>query len=212
MNKQLLTTAALAALTLVSADAGNVLVANYNPDPLRVLPVVAPGTTTLATAGIAAVGSFSVADPTSLIANAGTPAGYAALLAEFNQFGSVSVGGDVPGLFGGDTSRAVSEAANDPFNAKSIYTIVGNGATLQASTHIAIVRDNDSFGFDNPTFERTADISDPTSALLFGTSGPGIDTALGMSAASLQLAPIPEPMSAVLFLGGAALGLRRRRR
>jgi hypothetical protein len=208
--KKLLLGLALVVLSGFSLQAGNVLVTNYNEDTGAQRPISTFGGTPLLTGGSVGIGSFTSADPSSLIANAGTPAGWAALLADFIFFGAQNaVGADLPGLYQVDKSQSVPPGSS--LVDKNIYTLIGNAATLAASGESAIVRHAAQFGVDAPTFSRVADISLAGNEVLRGTlDGPSVTTALG-SAASLRLAPIPEPMSLTLLLSGLALVFRRRR-
>jgi|GEM_PF-2135232 len=213
MKKTLIASLFLAAAQLTQVFGGNILSTNFDEaaNPIVQLPILSTAGGTAATAGFAAIGAFS-SDPTSLITGLTSPAGRDALLQQFTRFGGgATVGaGGLSGLFVSDNS--VPLATGDAFVTKSIYTIIGNNATLEASDHFAIVRDDNTFGADNPVFEGLADISNPTSVLLFGAAdGPALTTAVGASMNSLRLQAIPEPMSAMLLLGGLALCVRRRR-
>jgi len=92
-----------------------------------------------------------------------------------------------------------------------IYTLVGNGTTLETSTEFALFRDTPIFAVDAPLFYTTANLSSTGSLQVLGQAGgPSVQTALG-SAVSAQFAALPEPMSATLFLSGLFLVLRRGR-
>jgi hypothetical protein len=201
---------AVLSLCAVSVQAGNVLVSNYNEDTAAVRPLSTNGGVAFASGGTVAIGSFTSADPASLISNAGSPAGWAALLADFIFFGATNtIGGDLPNLYSADKSQFLG--AGNPLIGKNIYTLIGNGGTLAASGEGAIVRHADQFVQDLPTFSLTADLSLPSSTVLFGTlDGPQVVTVIG-TAASLRMAPIPEPMTAALLFSALALVGRRRR-
>jgi len=210
MNKAIIV-AVLGLLTTSVSEAGNILATNFDEVSGGQRPISTATGAPILTGGIVQLGSFQSADPSALIAGLTSPAGLAALLADFITFGSSSpIGGDFSGLYAGDKSVAI--AADSALVGKSIYTLIGNAATLGGSSQLAIVRDNESFAADNPVFEALADISAGSSVILFGSAtGPGFETALGMSTSSLALAPVPEPMSATLLLSGLALLARRRR-
>ena len=214
MNKATIV-AVLGLLTSVVSHAGNILATNYDEGTLAQRPFSTVAGTPIGltgASGVVQLGSFTSADPGALIAGLGSPAGLAALLADFISFGtSSSIGSDFPGLYAADKSSPI--ASDSPLVGKSIYTLIGNNATLAGSTELAIIRDNESFAADNPVFEALADISATSSVILFGSpTGPGFTTALGAATSSLSLAPaVPEPMSAALLLSGLALVARRRR-
>lgn len=190
-----------------SVHAGNMLVTNYNEDTSAQRPI-STASGPLLTGGVIGIGSFTTADPTSLIAAAGSPAGWAALVADFISFGATNaVGNDTPGLYQTDKSQTIAGTA---LVGKTIYTLIGNGATLAASGQGGVVQHAGTFLAENPLFSGVADISLPTSTVLMGTVGPNVTTVLG-SAPSLLLAPIPEPMTATLLLSAFALVARRRR-
>lgn len=210
MNKTLIV-AVLGLMTTSVSQAGNILATNFDEATLAQRPLSTFTGTPILAGGVVQLGTFQSTDPSGLIAGAGTPAGFAALLADFLTFGSTSaIGAFNPGLYGGD--KSVPIAGNSPLIGKSIYTLIGNGATLAASGEIALIRDDQSFAVDAPVFAALADISAASSVILIGNaSGPGFSTALGASASSLSLAPVPEPMSAMLLLSGLGLMIRRRR-
>jgi hypothetical protein len=191
-----------------SVHAGNVLVTNYNEDTGAQKPI-STSAGALLTGGVISIGSFTTADPTSLIAAANSPAGWAALVADFIVFGtSSSVGGVVPALYQADQSQPIG--GTSPLVGKTIYTMIGNTAALADAGQGGVVRHAGTFAADAPLFSGVADISLPTSTVLMGSVGPNVTTVLG-AAPSLLLAPIPEPMTATLLLSAFALVARRRR-
>lgn len=203
---------ALMALASTSADAGNVLVTNFDETSVRQRPISTWWSTPILSGGVVQIGSFTSADPGALIAGLCTLAGLAALLNDFIPFGSsASIGADFSGLYASDQSSPIT--SDSPLIGKNIYTLIGNNATLATSTNLGIVRHPGTFAADNPVFEGVADISDPGATILFGRLGPGVTTALGMGSPSIMLVDIvcPEPSSAMLLLLGL-VGLRARRR
>jgi len=214
MNKATIV-AVLGLLTAGVSQAGNILATNYDEVSGAQRPFSTNAGAPIGLAGASGViqlGSFTTADPGALIAGLGSPAGLAALLADFISFGTSSqIGADFAGLYASDKSSPI--ASDSPLKDKSIYTLVGNNATLAGSTELAIIRDDQSFAFDNPVFEALADISAGSSVILFGSpTGPGFTTLLGPATSSLSLGvAVPEPMSAALLLSGLALVVRRRR-
>jgi len=209
--KAFLRSLVLVSLTLATSHAGNVLVTNFDETAGRQLPITTTGDAPILIGGVIQIGTFASGDPSGLIAGLNTPAGLAALLSDFISFGhSTYIGRDFSGLYASDQSVAIP--ADSALVGKSIYTLIGNAATLAASTGLGIVRHQASFAADNPVFEALADISDPASVVLFGSVGPGVETALGMSPASLNISnPIPEPSTSALLLLLAPILLIRQR-
>ena len=207
MNKATIV-AVLGLLTAGVSQAGNILATNFDEvsSAQRPFSTNAGVPIGLTAQGVVQLGSFTSADPGALIAGLGSPAGLAALLADFIVFGSSSqIGADFAGLYAADKSTPI--ASDSTLVGKSIYTLVGNNATLAGSTELAIIRDDQSFAADNPVFEALADVSAGSSVILFGSpTGPGFTTLLGPATSSLSLGvAVPEPMSAALLLSGLAL-------
>jgi hypothetical protein len=212
----------LAAVTLVlgaaAANAATVNGTNYNLDTLTHKPITLSTGASLTSGGVIQIGSFTSTGPAldALISGLTSPAGLSALLADFITFGgTTSVGGLGAGFEGiyDIAAEVVPFSAGNPLIGKSIYTLIGNNATLAGSTELAIVQDNQAFDVDAPLFVAGASLLETTNVFRFGNgSGPTLTTnAAFPAAASLQLAAIPEPMSAALLLSGLALVVRRRR-
>jgi hypothetical protein len=206
--KKLLIGAVLALLGGLHLQAGNILVTNYNEDSGAQLPISLLGGAALLKGGSVQIGTW-ISDPTALIAGLGSPAGRDALLASFVTFGEPNaIGNDVDGLYQSD--KSVPIAPNSPLVGQSIYTMIGNAASLSTSSIFAVIKHNTTFAADAPVFAGVADISLSGSSVIYGSlGGPSITTALG-AAPSLRL-NIPEPMSISLLFASLALMARRRR-
>lgn len=155
-----------------------------------------------------------------------TPTTFSSILAggEFNQFG-----GNIPwfpggGVYQGDATGAI--LAGSSFIGKNIYTVIGNGASLAASTELLIVKHTGTFGQDNPVFSGTATLDaaggtgngtvlwgnlGKTSTdinALFGAGG----TEPNYSTLGASTSIVPEPSRAILAgLGLMGFMFRRRR-
>ena len=211
--KKLVLGSVLALLGGLQLQAGNILVTNYNEDSGAQLPISPTGRGPLLKGGSVQIGTW-ISDPTALIAGLTSPAGRDALLAAFVTFGEPSaIGNDVDGLYQFD--RSVPIASNSPLVGQSIYTMIGDAASLSTSSTFAVIKHNTTFAADAPVFAGVADISLSDSVALLGClGGPSVTTALG-AAPSLQIGLdldcIPEPMSVSLLFASLALVARRRR-
>jgi hypothetical protein len=215
MKKYILTNVAAMIGVAFAARGATINGTNYNLDSLTHKPISLLDGTALTSGGIIQIGSFTSADPGALIGGVTSPAGLAALLSDFIAFGSpTSVGASGAGFEGlYDVAAQSPLAAGHPLVGKSIYTWIGNGASLATSTQFAIIKDNNSFDIDAPLFAANAGLLETTNQYLFGSgNGPSL-TANSVFPAnvSLQLAGIPEPMSATLLLSGLVLLACRRR-
>ena len=206
--KKLLLGAVLSLLGCLQLQAGNILVTNYNEDSGAQLPISLLSGAPLLKGGSVQIGTW-ISDPTVLIAGLGSPAGRDALLAAFVTFGEPNaIGNDVDGLYQSD--KSVPIAPNSPLVGQSIYTMIGNAASLSTSSIFAVIKHNTTFAADAPVFAGVADISLSGFSVIYGSlGGPSITTALG-AAPSLRL-NIPEPMSVSLLFASLALMARRRR-
>ena len=211
--------AVLFTLVAASAQAGSILATNYNETTGANRPIsTVSGAPIAVGGGVVQLGTFNSTGAALDALIAGLASGnVSALLADFISYGSTNTIGAFPAehLYASDKSVAIP--GGSPLIGKNIYTLIGNAGTLAGSSEFAIIRDDESFAADAPVFQALADISAPIGggagqiAVLFGNpNGPSITTALG-AAPSLQLAPIPEPMSAALLLSSLALVARRRR-
>ena len=175
------------------AHGGNVLLTNFDESKGTQLPISLSNGTALSQGGAVQVGSFRSGDPAALIGGLVSPAGLVALLSDFLHFGgTTSIGSSFSGLYSADASVFVNPV--NPLVGKPIYTLIGNAATLSTSSELAIIRHASLFEADAPVFGRTADISDPSTTILFGRrQGPSVTTALG-AAPSLQLGSLLETL------------------
>lgn len=214
--KKVLLLIALAVTSAQLVQGAAVTATNYNEGsgaqrPLSDTAGTGIGVTT--PGGVVAIGSWSV-DPVPLfnqLKSAPSAALWGTIVESFISFGATTnVGSAFGGLYESVAQAPIAQGG--PLDGKTIYTLIGNGATLAASTEAALVTDGATFAFDNPLFSGRAEISAANAQVLFGNgAGPSITSALG-AAPSLQLAPVvPEPFSATLLLTGLALVFRRRR-
>jgi hypothetical protein len=184
--------------------------------------LVVDSTGALLTSGFAGTGGFSVSDVTvsSLVSNND----YSGLIAAFTPFvgtddfilGTSAVLGVVPGAF---------TISVDPFNptsfiGQSIYTFIGNGATLGSSTEYALFLHSETFTADPaaPSLpnEYFMDLANGTSSIgVFGTKNNVTDGNLGITNATVStyqlVNAIPEPSSLLLSIVGLVFLARRKR-
>jgi hypothetical protein len=145
------------------------------------------------------------------------PTTFASILTggEFIQFGS-AIGWLGAGVYDGSASAAINSGSS--FIGKGIYTLIGNAATLAASTELLIAKHPGVFAQDAPLFSAVAtlDQSSGNGTVLWGNSAGGaLDVGGGSSLASYRtvgVAAIPEPSRAMLAAMGLFAGLVRRRR
>jgi len=171
--------------------------------------------------GYVGVGTFSLTD--AEITALGAANDWATLIAGFAQFGATGKVADFAGIV---THNADSPLADgDAFVGNAIYVAIGN--TPEASQGDAttagawlVYKSADSFGADNPLFSSSARLDAATNdQLLIGGVGAAVNYPdLGGDVGTLVLAGeggfiIPEPSSALLFLGGlgSMIFIRRRR-
>ncbi len=205
--------------TVASVEAAAIRVFNYQDDGSAASPVTnASGVVITTGSGSIAVGGFTSLNDAALAGAAASPAAWAAVLADFIAYADTKAnpmkmgdGVGISGLYDGDKGQPI--AAASPLVGKTIYTLIGNGATLETSTQIAIIKDNQSFAADAPVFQATANPSEAGSSIILGTTGAAIAIPeLQASFASLQLVPVvPEPSSIALLAFGLAPFVRRRR-
>ena len=147
-----------------------------------------------------------------------TPTDFATILGggEFVQFGA-DVGWLGAGVYQGAPSTAI--LAGSGFIGHNIYTLIGNAATLAASTELLIVKHTPTFAQDNPVFSADAllDANAGNGTVLWGSTGKtsfdfGGGALPNYSTLAASAGAVPEPSRAVLAgLGLMGLMLRRRR-
>lgn len=142
---------------------------------------------------------------------------FATLLAAVSSFSSfaeltspTAAGATQGSIVGSFTSTGGADPA--VFNTKSIYMLVGNGATRAASTEWAIINTGVAFPA-NVTLSGSTPVtlSSINSFTTLANAGTEIDIASGTGKDQLQLVGVPEPSAALLGAIGV-LGLLRRRR
>lgn len=125
--------------------------------------------------------------------------------------------GNIPGFY---AANPVSYGAPGSLLGKTLYTFIGDGASLLASGAFALYRHADTIDADLP-FEDGNSLLLANGTLLVGTTGTGTYNSTGInpdsgsanqSVGTIRLVQaIPEPSTALLGAIGA-LGLLRRRR
>ncbi|MFN0130862.1 MAG: hypothetical protein ACKV19_29725 [Verrucomicrobiales bacterium] len=208
--KKVLLLIALAATSAHLAQGAAVTATNYNEGSGAQRPLSSVAGTGILTGGVIAIGSWAT-DPRPLFSQLPNAAVWESIVSSFISFGApTSVGASFSGLY--ESVAQAQIAQGSPLDGKTIYTLIGNAATLSSSTEGGLVTDGSTFAFDNPLFQARAEISATNAQILFGKAGgPSVESALG-AAPSLQLATtVPEPFSATLLLTGLALIFRRRR-
>ena len=203
-------------LAAASLNGATITVATQPLDFTSFSPVVnASGGLVADGSGFVAIGVTTLSDVQ--IGNIGSD--YAALTAfqsDFVQFGSSSTFGGAgvfnePSLFSFGTSA--STAGVNPFSGNPILLVVGNGASLAASTELFIYEFGTNYGTDAPLF--TADVNTTQAGtVLFGSTEAGIALPNAGTHNGFQMgavAPVPEPSTTLIGILGV-LGLIRRRR
>lgn len=195
----LLTTAFSSAVTISVSRAGEGLI-----------PVTTAGTA-LSTGGYyIGVGSFDVV-PTIT-----GPASLQAAVTAFNVFASATsptTGGTVGTIVGSFT--AAGGANPDKFNSSSIYFLIGNAATKDASTEFAIFSATPNALFTaNVAVSGTVNIALQNVSSIQPLEGAGteVDNASPVKDQLRLATTVPEPSSAILVAAFGLLTIGRRRR
>ncbi len=213
--------AATAAFLVLSdaSPAAAIRVYNYSDDGLAAAPIASYSGVLLTTgSGAIAVGAFATLTDSALSQAMTSPAAWAAVLADFIAYADTKAnpikigdGVGISGLYDADKGQPIPAAS--PLVGRTIYTIIGNGATLETSTQMAIIKEAEVFSADAPVFQATANPSEQGSTIILGSLGPAVAIPeLGGSFAVLRLS-IPEPgvVSLGLIALGTVCGCRRRR-
>lgn len=164
-----------------------------------------------------AVGFFSTLTDTDL--QNLTPTSFSQIISgsAFTQFAG-SIGWLGAGVYQGDATAAINIGSQ--FIGKSIYTLIGNAATLGTSTELLIAKHSSSFAADAPTYSANAylDVSTASGTVLWGsvnkftTDLSGFGGSVTAPNFSTLAAVVPEPSRAMLAAMGLFAGLVRRRR
>lgn len=145
------------------------------------------------------------------------PTTFASILTggEFVQFGA-NVGWLGGGVFQGAPSASI--LAGSGFIGHNIYTLIGNAATLAASTELLVVKHTAVFGQDNPVFSANAllDANAGNGSILWGSTGKfstdfGGGNNSNYSTLGVSASIVPEP-SRMVLAGFGLMGLMFRRR
>ena len=176
----------------------------------------------LLSTGFVGTGGFSSND--AAVATLVSNDDFTGLISAFTPFigtddfvlGTQAVLGVVPGAF----TISVAPFTPTPFIGQSLYTFIGNGATLQSSTEFALFLHTDKLAADpappaTPT-EYFMNLTNGSSLIgSFGTKNNVTDENLGLAGATVatyQLVnAIPEPSTLLLSAIGV-IGLLRRKR
>lgn len=133
----------------------------------------------------------------------------AAVLGNFVQFGESSVFGGV-GTLSGMYDRAITGDVTADLVGQNVYTVLGNGSTLESSTDLLIFRGSALFIAEPGTTENARTNPDFGELVLGST---GTDDSLTPFSNYYNMAHvIPEPSTVLLTSLGAGFLLFRRRR
>lgn len=178
-------------------------------------------TSTLASKTPTALGSIALLGFYSTSVNAATFSGYtsaAQFLNNFTQLSSTTVGNGTAaaGTFAG--GGTITTATGSVYDGKQLFYVVGNAATIAASTQMGVFTKNTWIIPSNPTGPTPTtfntdinQVSNDAASILFGTF---LANGGSYGADAYKLATvIPEPgTGSLLLLGGAALVALRRLR
>lgn len=135
------------------------------------------------------------------------------ILANFEQFGESSTFGGVGDGVDGLYSLAIDGTVSASLAGQNMYTVIGNGSTLESSSHLLILQNSVTFVAD-PNPNPNAIVGDEALSTIaggYGTTGndPGLDPFSNFY--QLEMV-IPEPSTVLLTSLGAGFLLFRRRR
>lgn len=202
--RSIIATVALAA----SAKAATITVTNVDFGLTNAV-VSEAGTAYANSTGIIAIGVFSTL--TDLDISSATSV--ATLAGDFKTFGTTAQFGAGFGLAGTYQFETTGATPGVDGFAGNIYTFIGNGATLAASTEILVYKNESTFvadpGASDPAL--LSDTLDSGTLLLGGFNNYSEDIGLGPAPAYNTVNLIPEPSVALLGALGV-FGLLRRRR
>ena len=145
---------------------------------------------------------------------------FAALLADFQQFGTSSASGfqnlfNAAGFFSLSTDASIPEGGN-AFTGNNVYTVIGDAATLAGSSFLAVWKGSAVFTQENAVGlgSVSTSVTPGSGSLLLGSDGGAINVGVGPTFTnSIQLAAavVPEP-SSMFLLGLVAIGFMARRK
>ena len=174
------------------------------------------GTAIAVGAGYVAVGTFSAA-PSATTAVADIRSTFTAFGAGATAF---SNGVGAPGFFDQKFGASIPQGNADAPVGEQAYVLIGDGATLAASLHFAILSTGGVFGtedqFGNGELGQVFSAENIDSSLIYGPPIADVATGLGLVFTNgVQLGEgglvIPEPSTALLSLVGLGFLARRRR-
>jgi hypothetical protein len=208
MKLKLAFASVLMALT-VSSQAATYIVSNVGDGVIDVLFQAADNS--LLDGGIVAIGYFQTGYSFTTSTDATT--NFTALAFALSGSPSATLSGSFKGYVEGSMVQGASILSGNALLGVPLYVFVGNSSTLAASTAFGLQQVS-TFANDAP-FEQsyTANLIGAP-APVFGTVGSYTGDAAGLGSntyATLQLAAVPEPSTALLGTIGALALLRRRR-
>lgn len=139
---------------------------------------------------------------------------FVAVNTDFLVFGSTTSA--TAGATQGFLTASITNTSAAAFNAKEVYLVIGNAATLALSTQFAILRHTPQVNFAadaSAAGSTTWAATDTNSFAAVTNAGTEINDLTAANRDGIQLvgAPIPEPSQLVLLVLGLALASRRKR-
>lgn len=156
--------------------------------------------------GYIAVGYFNISDVA--IQTSATVGDLDAAFVQFGASNTFGTGFAVAGLY----QHGVTANAN-AYATQSVFTVIGNGATLAASSEVLVFKHSHQFQVEpNPTSNAQLGQAQPGTLLIgeFGNYSHN-QAGAGVSSSYNTVSLVPEPSVALLGLAGGLLMLRRRR-